>query len=185
MPGKKVSKVKIDFDKLNNVMKSRKTNLSQVSLRVGRANNYLTICKNKDNGRVNSVIWNLICDLYGLDGSEFVMVDEPKNDEVKINAVTSKSVESDLLDLIKTVVSNQKEIIRLLEIRERQNIMLTAQEDIVLLLQQMLRHGACIEEQFKQKAKQLGYDIKLVNYAIEFCECKREVVNGKVWLKKK
>ena len=177
---KETEKVRVDIDLLREVLKKRKITLKDVCLRLGLADNHLTIIKNRHDGYMDVIRYNLICDLYGLDNKQFILQDKATPEQNNSN-----NLSCNFEKYLQVIIDNQKKIIELLQVRERQNIQLTAQEDIVLILQQMLRHGACIEEQFKQKAKQAGYSIDLVNYAIDFVECKRDVVNGKVWLKKK
>lgn len=174
-----IKMVTVNFDKLYEVFKTRRIKLSEVSLRIGHSDNYLSQRKSKYNNTIPEVMLKLICDLYGLDEDEFIVSPQINNCDKTMGGIEISE------EWATKLFSKLDKIIELLEVRERQNIMLTVQEDIVLLLQQMLRHGSCIEEQFKQKAKQSGYSAELCTYAIDFLECKRDVVNGKVWLKKK
>ena len=61
-------------------------------------------------------------------------------------------------------------------------ITVSEQEQIVLLLQQMLKFGQCEERAFKDKAKSYGFSKELMDFAIDNLKLKRDVVNGKVWL---
>lgn len=85
----------------------------------------------------------------------------------------------------KDIIDRLDKIIELLEEKERKEVYLTAQEDCVLILEQMLKYGQCEQSNFRAKAKSYGYDSKLCEYAEEYLKVKVEFCNGKTWLKRK
>lgn len=172
---------KVDIVKLGELLKERNSSLPKAAGRIGVCSNYFSQLKYAG-GYLDEVKLNLVCDLYGIKKDDIVIVENKNEKPAKTNEGMDNE---DFQEFAKQLFKKLDELAALLKEQKVKNTVLSNQEDIVILLQQMLKHGSCREDQFKEKAKQAGYGAELCNYAIDFMECKRDVVSGKVWLKKK
>ena len=185
--GKRIeNKIAINFDYLYSFAKEHNIKITQIGLSCGRGIQFISDSK-KINGMADAYA-RLICSLYKMDYEKLTTI--PKKEEIKwfednkkSDGGSSISVEvSKLLDML----TNLSERVAVLEKKvETKEIILTEKEQIVLLLQQMLKFGSCEESLFKSKAKAYGFSKELVDFAIENLDLERHVSGGKIWLEKK
>lgn len=115
----------------------------------------------------------LVCDLYSLNIDDYMLVKKEETAK-NINELDSK-FQQDLLNRL-------DKLIETLSYREYEKRMVTDEEDAILLLNHMLRHGSCEERVYKTKIKEAGIDDKFINVAISKVGCTRQVLNNKIWL---
>jgi hypothetical protein len=181
------NKIPINFDYLYDFAKEHGIRVTEIGLKCGRGISFISDSK-KTNG-MGDAYARLICSLYNMDYEKLTTIPK-KEEEIKWHEDKKKSdggstipVEaSKILDML----TNLSERMAVLEKKvEAKEIILTEREQVVLLLQQMLKFGSCEESLFKSKAKSYGFDKELMDFAIESLNLNRTVSGGKVWLEKK
>lgn len=164
------NEVRVDFDRLGIELKKRNSTQTEASIRIGKEKSW--IAHQKKSGVMSETMLSLICDLYGIKKEDVMVQSYPTY------APITQHNKGDILEKLDIIID-------LLTEKKKKDAILSAQEDAVLLLEQMLKHGQCKESQFKAKMKSLGYGYDICNYAEDYLHCQREVLNGDVWLKAK
>lgn len=184
MGNRKVVKfVKFNGEKLFEDLNERGYKTGDVSERIGFHNSYLS--KRKMQGTIDETILKLVCDLYKLNMDSYVVVEKKEEptkkpeEEQKIRNMfylqLDPKFQEDLLNRLDKLITT-------LAYREYEKRMVTDEEDAILLLNHMLRHGSCEERVYKAKIKDAGIDDKFINVAINKVGCTRQVLNNKIWL---
>lgn len=158
----------VNFDYLYNFAKENNLKITEISTKLGCRSSYISECK--INGKMQDAYIRLMSALFNIDYDKLTNI-KP--------AVQNQDTNVAVIEMIQKL----SERVAILEQKMTQKpITVTEQEQIILLLQQMLKFGQCEERAFKDKAKGYGFSKELVDFAIDTLKLKREVVNGKVWL---
>lgn len=177
MSNRRTSKyIRFNAEKLFEDLNQEGYKTGDVSERIGFHNSYLS--KRKMEGTIDKTILKLVCDLYKLNIDDYIIVE---------NKETAKQSNKEEIKIIDTkfqedLLNRLDKLIETLAYREYEKRMVTDEEDAILLLNHMLRHGSCEERVYKAKIKDAGIDDKFINVAINKVGCTRQVLNNKIWL---